>query len=378
MSVDSLEYDHLEFDKSSVRMAWSGGHKSEYPSVWLFDNNPANRDPRNGQRLIDVADLPHNPLIASAQANGAEVQVAWADGSVASFRLEWLGRHCPCTDHEHRVQPRMWQASDREIVQRFPFPEILESPARRLEWLETIASAGMAFLSDVPTEENRVLDVAALVGWVRDTNYGRIFDVRAMPDPNNLAYTSLSLGLHTDNPYRDPVPGLQMLHCLQAGAKGGDSTFADGFAAAEVLRSEDPDAFQVLSSTSIRFEFSDRTCHLWADRPIIELDSEHNVTAIHYNSRSIAPLRMALDKIPAFYRAYRVLAQLLRDPDLMLTTRLEEGDLVTFDNRRILHGRTAYEAGGLRLLQGCYLDRDGLFSQIAVLSRNGGESNELR
>jgi gamma-butyrobetaine dioxygenase len=366
-----VSIEHLEYNGVGVRIAWPDGHKSEFPSLWLFDNNPANRDPRNGQRLIDVADLPQDPLIAVAHHDNGDLQVAWTDGSVASFPIEWLSRHCPCTGYDSPARIRLWQAGNQEIVQRFSYEDIVRSPACRLEWLETIAAAGIAFLSNVPVEDRRVLDVAALVGWVRDTNYGRMFEVRAMPDPNNLAYTSLALGLHTDNPYRDPVPGLQMLHCLQAGAKGGDSTFADGFAAAELLRSEDPEAFRTLSSTPVRFEFMDRTCHLWSDRPIIELDSARNVVAIHYNSRSIAPLRIAPDKIPDFYRAYRSLAQLLRQPDLVLTTRLQRADLVTFDNGRVLHGRTAYEADGLRLLQGCYLDRDGLLSQIAVLSRNG-------
>lgn len=369
-----MNIEHLDYDRAVLRITWPDGHKSEFPSLWLFDNNPANRDPRNGQRLIDVADLPQDPLIAAAHRNDSSLEVGWTDGNAASFPLEWLRQHCLCAGHDSPPPIQMWQARDQKIVRRFPYGEVLLCSSLRLEWLDTIASAGIAFLSDVPVQEGRVLEVAALVGWVRDTNYGRTFDVRAIPDPNNLAYTSLALGLHTDNPYRDPVPGLQMLHCQQAGSKGGDSTFADGFAAAEVLRSEDPEAFRVLSSTPVRFEFSDGTCHLWSDRPIIELDPERNVVAIHYNSRSIAPLRMAPDKIPAFYRAYRALAHLLRDPTYVLTTRLQVGDLVTFDNRRILHGRTAYDAGGLRLLQGCYLDRDGLLSQIAILSRNGQKS----
>ncbi len=364
-----MNINTLEYDVAGLRIAWIDGHKSEFPSLWLFDNKPANRDPRNGQRLIDVADLPQDPRIAAARRVNGDLQVQWTDGSAACFPLEWLSGHCPCGGHESPARIRLWQAHDRKIMRRFKYEEVLQSWSLRLEWLQAIASAGIAFLSGVPAEDGGVLHVAGLVGWVRDTNYGRIFDVRALPDPNNLAYTSLALGLHTDNPYRDPVPGLQMLHCLQAGSTGGDSTFADGFAAAEVLRSEDPEAFRALSSTPVRFEFSDGACHLWSDRPIIELDSERNVVGIHYNSRSIAPLRMEPGKMGSFYRAYRALAQLLRDPTYVLTTRLQIGDLVTFDNRRVLHGRTAYEAGGPRLLQGCYLDRDGLLSQIAVLSR---------
>jgi gamma-butyrobetaine dioxygenase len=61
-----------------------------------------------------------------------------------------------------------------------------------------------------------VLTVAETFGFVRETNYGRLFDVRVVPDPSNLAFTSREILPHTDNPYRDPVPTLQLLHRLRA------------------------------------------------------------------------------------------------------------------------------------------------------------------
>jgi alpha-ketoglutarate-dependent taurine dioxygenase len=67
-----------------------------------------------------------------------------------------------------------------------------------------------------PAESGTVLRVAASFGFVRETNYGRLFDVRVEPQPGNLAYTSRRILPHTDNPYRDPVPTVQLLHCLRA------------------------------------------------------------------------------------------------------------------------------------------------------------------
>jgi gamma-butyrobetaine dioxygenase len=221
-------------------------------------------------------------------------------------------------------------------------------------------------MEDVPPLDCQVLEIASLIGWVRETNHGRVFDVRAMPQPNNLAYTELALGLHTDNPYRDPVPGLQILHALKTG-NGGESMFADGFAIADALRATNRAALEILASTPVLFQFSDaRTC-LAAERPIVELDRHSATAAIHYNSRSIAPLRVPAEKVASFYCAYRSFALLLRDPVFVVRTTLRDGEAVVFDNRRVLHGRTAFASEVPRHLQGCYLERDGLFSNLALL-----------
>ena len=108
----------------------------------------------------------------------------------------------------------------------------------RLEWLTRLLREGVAFLSEVPPGEGGILEAMKLVGQVAETNYGLVFDVRSVPQPENLAYSDLGLGLHTDNPYREPVPGFQALHALITSPDGGESLFADGFALAEHVRDD--------------------------------------------------------------------------------------------------------------------------------------------
>jgi len=365
----------LSHDSDAVTIIWKDEHRSEFDALWLFDNRPEHRDARNGQRLVDVVDLPANPQIVRARESGGALQLEWADGSASPIPLAWLREHCPCAAHGTETnRTRHWSASTPGVLDRFRYSEVSNDAAVRLSWLRAIDELGVAFLSGLPAEPGRVLDVAALIGWVRETNYGRVFDVRSVPSPHNLADTALALGLHTDNPYREPVPGLQVLHCLRAGATGGDSVFADGFSVVEALRAEDRKAANVLESTPVRFTWSNATCYLSAERPIIEPGKGGPPTAVHYNSRSIAPLRLSADRVREFYRAYRAFAGLLRDPRLLITTRLGEGDVVVFNNRRVLHGRTAFDPVCERHLQGCYLDRDGLMSCIAVASGRSGAS----
>jgi gamma-butyrobetaine dioxygenase len=191
-----------------------------------------------------------------------------------------------------------------------------------------------------------------------------------VPLPENLAYSDLGLGLHTDNPYREPVPGFQALHVLVAAPDGGESVFADGFALANRLRAVDPQAFDVLTRTPVPFHYRSRDAELYAERPLIQLSGRGEVTAVHYNNRSIAPLRIEPRAAAGFYRAYRVFAELLRDPSHQLKFALCDGDLVLFDNQRILHGRSAFSsAKHARHLRGCYLTRDSVYSETAVLRR---------
>ena len=58
-------------------------------------------------------------------------------------------------------------------------------------------------------ESGALIRIADLFGYVRETNYGKWFEVRSEINAINLAYTNLGLQAHTDNPYRDPVPTIQ-------------------------------------------------------------------------------------------------------------------------------------------------------------------------
>jgi gamma-butyrobetaine dioxygenase len=359
-----------------LEIEWSDGTASEFASLWLRDNVREDRDPHSGQRLVDIADLPEDPKIRSAVARDGAVRVEWeADPRCALFELSWLhaqaagfGRPCP------QVAPRRWLDGARlDAAHDFAWAAFSAAQADRslrARWLTRLMQDGIAFLHGVPAATGGILEAASLLGKVCDTNYGLVFDVRSVPQPENLAFSDLGLGLHTDNPYRDPVPGFQVLHTLIASPEGGESLFGDGFAIAEHLRTAFPDAFALLTRTAVPFLYRSTDAQLYAERPLIQLDCAGEVAAVHYNSRSIAPLRLAARDAAPFYSAYRRFAALLRDSRFHLRFRLRDGDLVIFDNQRTLHGRTAFSsARHPRHLRGCYLTRDSVHSEAAVLRR---------
>ncbi|MFF5303854.1 TauD/TfdA family dioxygenase [Streptomyces sp. NPDC013161] len=350
----------------------------DLPLTWLRDNCPCTRcrDPRNGQKLFQITELPTGLALDAVRRTVDGVEVDWApDGHRSAYSTQWLTANRPdggggSGDRRGENGKTLWAAAD--LNGRLPeasWAEYLGDAATKARVLESVLGLGFALLRDVPCREGQVLEVAETFGYVRETNYGRLFDVRVEPDPNNLAFTGARITPHTDNPYRDPVPTLQLLHCLTNAAVGGDSGLVDGFNAAALLRAEDPEAFAVLTRTPVPFQFSDARTELAADRPLIDVDGRGRIREVRFNNRSIGTLLLPADELEAFYLAYRTFAEITLRPELQLEFRLLPGDCLIFDNVRLLHARTAFEESGARHLQGAYADIDALAGTLAVLRR---------
>jgi gamma-butyrobetaine dioxygenase len=357
-----------------LTIRWTDGQLSELTSLWLRDNRPDDRDPHSGQRLIDIVDVPESPRLRSAALTPGGVRVEWADGPGPTlFNKEWLAAHARAGMRPGQPAVHTWlEGGQLEATRDFAWASaaaLRAEGATRLRWLTRLIEDGIAFLSGVPDDEGALLATMPLVGRVLETNYGLTFDVRSVAQPENLAYSDLGLGLHTDNPYREPVPGFQALHALLPSREGGESLFADGFALAEHVRATAPQDFVLLTTTPVPFLYRSKDAELYAERPLIQLTASGAIAAVHYNSRSVAPIAPA-EGLAAFYGAYRRFAALLREARYQLRTRLSAGTLVVFDNQRILHGRTAFaSARHPRHLIGCYLTRDSVHSETGVLRR---------
>jgi len=239
-------------------------------------------------------------------------------------------------------------------------------PMRR----RSFGSATSAAPSPISATPEATIALAERIGFLRRTNFGTTFEVVNRPDPNNLAYTAEHLPLHTDLPNQEVPPGYQFLHCIANEAKGGGSIFADGFAIAEDLRAEDPDAFALLSSVPIPFRFHDAEADIRVRRPVVTLDGDGRLAEIRYNAHIAAAFDMPADIMAGYYRAYRTYMERTRRQDYVVSLKLEAGEMVVFDNRRILHGRERFDPNtGYRHLHGCYVDRGEFASRLRVLAR---------
>ena len=358
-------------DPDKLVIEWGDGHTSLFHYMWLRDNAPENRH-ANGQKLVDTLDIPLDLSAKSVTVNGS-VQIEWSnDGHTTEFSPAWLRANAYEKSEiaNRRMTKPLWDAATYATLPTpFSFPRLTADALYLRDMLARVRDAGFALLSDVPVESQSLFKVIDLFGYVRDTNYGPYFDVKVVTNPTNLAFTSATLTGHTDNPYRHPVPTLQLLHVLSNNVEGGDSTLVDGFKVAETFRAEAPAQFDILAKTLVTFRFSSEDADLRHESTIIQTDPRGEVVGIRFNNRSMQTFAVEPEQMPTFYAAYHTFARMLEEDRFKVKFKMGTGDAMLFDNQRVLHGRIGYKSSGDRHLQGCYADVDSLLSKLRVLER---------
>ncbi|KIO76154.1 hypothetical protein TH53_16630 [Pedobacter lusitanus] len=369
-------------NSDTLAVYWENGEISSYPYLYLRDNCPSpSTIHSNGQKLIETSAI--NPAIKPENTelrNGSEVLISW-DGEAhqSLFSADWLYNHrlSKAAIAERRQEGHLsaplilWDETLNNNLPAGDYNAISASDEALCSWLENIRKYGFAVLRNVPAQPGMILKVVELFGYIRETNYGKLFDVKTTVNPNNLAFTSLGLSAHTDNPYRNPTPTLQLLHCLQSSAAGGNSVLVDAFKVIADLKSHSSQMFHLLSTTPVNFRFEDQHDLIERTDTIIGLDVFGEVNAIRFNNRSVQAFEVEEEQMIAFYEAYQYLAKMIDDERYFVEFKMEASDLFIVDNERVMHGRSAYDgAGGERFLQGAYADRDGLLSKLGVLKRN--------
>ncbi|MGE3871892.1 MAG: gamma-butyrobetaine dioxygenase [Parvibaculaceae bacterium] len=373
-----LTHARIIDDGAAVELTWAAKEKARFHALWLRDNalDAATRSASNGQRLITILDIPAATRISVVQVSGTgDLTVTFVpEGKSVSYPAAWLAGHVYDRRADHRpgwIAPET-ETWDGAFQAKIPSVGHERSKADRAEfgrWLAAIRRYGFGVMTGIPPNSGALIDIARMFGFVRETNYGMWFEVRAEVNPNNLAYTNLGLQAHTDNPYRDPVPTLQLLSCIENTVEGGESVVVDGFHAALRLREEDPEGFALLARHCARFEYAGSAgVRLGSKRPMIELGPDGELIAIRFNNRSAAAFTdVPYEDMQGYYAVYRRFAAIIEDPAMEVTFKLQPGELFIVDNTRVLHARKAFSSSGTRWLQGCYADKDGLLSTLAAI-----------
>ncbi|MCG7573026.1 TauD/TfdA family dioxygenase [Phaeobacter sp. CNT1-3] len=364
---------HLCADTAAVNVTFDDGAKGTFPFLWLRDNDPTGFHPDTQERLTDLTAISLDTAVTDAAVDGDALALTFDDGAAVRYQLDWLAAHRPghALADPAKTGIRTWRADMvADAVPRLKAADVLSSDAALKDWLVATQASGLSLIEGLPDDREAGMNVAKRIGFLRETNFGVTFEVKSKPNPNNLAYTPIALPLHTDLTNQELPPGFQFLHCLANEATGGGSLFSDGFAVAEDLRAEDPEAFELLSTISVPFRFHDGEYDIRSRKKVITLDEDGSLKEICFNAHIAGILDIAPEKMPAYYRAYRKFMLMSRAPAYLVTFKLQAGEMVIFDNRRVLHGREAFDPNtGARHLRGCYVDRGEFESRLRVLAR---------
>ncbi len=364
-----------------VTITWPDGVELTAFDLWLRENavGSGGVDPATREGLIDPAEHDGDTrAVEGVVAGDGSVHLRFAPGDVhCLFHPGWL-RHV--ADEQHRPTSWLpetfrWTALHLDEPPTHVGPDVLNDTNAFAAWLNDLVSFGLARVRNLPDDPDVALQFADRIGAVRDTNFGPIWDVKAdvkmagVAGTNSTANTNLRLGPHTDLPTRETPPGFQFLHCLVNEAAGGNSTMADGAAVVHALQTEHPDHYEAL--TALNWVFFNRgpgIDHRWSG-PMIDL----GVPGSPLTLRAFYPVRafpdMAPADMPRAYEAMRCFSALASSERFQIDYPFVPGDMVAFDNRRILHGRDPFSAGGQRHLRGIYIDHDDVLSTTRVTNR---------
>ncbi|XP_064470171.1 LOW QUALITY PROTEIN: uncharacterized protein LOC135384919 [Ornithodoros turicata] len=366
-------------------------------------------DPSTQEKRLNSASIDVNiqPLSWDVDTNADRLEIYWPQCArkpphASKYTAEWLHQfaglfqpkeapaaprpapavapvphHTEITDEAYtntRSSIILWNRDEiEENPPEVEYEDFMETRVGLKQMLKNVCKYGISILKGVPVNEHQIKTVARRMGYIRETGYGKTYDLKYNPDPRtHLSYTGLEFGHHTDLAYRERAPGVQLLHCLKSADPatvrenaGGRSFFVDGFYVAQWLRYNYPAQFNLLASTPVTFSFLDSQRDRWFREtwPVISVDHLGKLKDVHYSLFSMRPPLLPQNQVAAYYDALRTFANRVEQSTLQYSFYLTPGDLVVLNNRRILHGRTAYDPTKVeRHLKGCYMDLDEIRS----------------
>jgi gamma-butyrobetaine dioxygenase len=370
----------VQVGTSSVEISWPAirqtdanmPHTSNYSHVWLRDNCPCPLclHPSNRQKLHSSADIPLNIAPENAIVRDDGIEITWdkplrhhhdSNTHKSFYPLSFLSKYSsPTSRQTFRYNNMKYITWDRNLMHAqnkfIPYDEY-NTEEGLYKTLKQLFDYGIVFLNNVPTEDCKVTEVAERIGNIRESFYGRDFDVKSVAKSTNIAYTSLYLGFHMDllyvklsfarlfffaHPtnhkscrYFEAPPGLQLLHNLKNTVIGGSSIFVDSFQAVNIMKEKHPEEYRVLCEIPVTFHYVNDGHHMYYRRPTIvnDYNQEGGSWGMHVNYAP--PFQGPLDiddpkEAKRFYKAFQLFADIVEDEKLRFELTLKPGQLGMF------------------------------------------------
>ncbi|KAK7077966.1 Gamma-butyrobetaine dioxygenase, partial [Halocaridina rubra] len=371
------------------QVLWSNGESDIFPYVWLRDNCqcPSCFHPSSKSRIHLIQDLDVNtrPFSAEVDSYGEKVHITWTDGHQSSFNSSWLHPRAFNSKRwnerapNYKLRRSYWGTNIMKNLPQASFHELLQEDAAVLAWLQQLEVYGFALIKGAPAKPGQVRSLANKIAFIKKTHYGEDFSVIAKNDPSNVAYLNGPLQLHADLPYYLYKPGVQFIHCIvQYAGDGGDTRVSDAVHVARELKRLHPKHYEILINTLVDWfdEGTDETGEFnkVLQLPMICTDATGKIWRINFSQpQRDSFFSLPAEKVAGWYEAMTNYHKLLCDPQYCFQFKMVPGTILTFDNLRIVHGRSGYKTGfSERHIEGCYLDWDEVRSRRRVLETKLG------
>lgn len=369
---------HLVGHSTQILTVEVDGRSFDLHAMWLRDACVCEhcRNPSSHERLLDSAAIsPEIEIITAVNEPVAWLQVVASDGHRIWIPAAWLAEHLETSDlrHDPARGRQLWDATTIGVGCVFDI-YWFDQPEERGPWLDLMYEQGVTWLGKHLFGEQGLRDVAALIGPIRPTNYGEIWTVDATVEPVTAVDSEGALRAHTDLPYFDNPPGVQLMQVESEGVDGGDTTLVDGYAVAEYLRATDPDAWRLLTTIDFSYPFVRSDVEMHGRAPLISLAPDGTYAQVRRAPDLVGTPYVDAADAPALYRAVRTWTDLIDGEHFERRVGRDSSRILAWDNHRLLHGRTAFRLGshGRRVLRGCYVDIDHLRSERALTARRAG------
>ncbi len=389
-STREIAIDAVVLTDGMVSLTWADGLRQDIHPASLRHSPgfPGGDRPAGPAGRFPLAADELSPRNAVLDERG-DLRLEWQPDGVESVHSPaWLRARFEQGRLRGAGAPRqvIWNAAQIADLPEPVYASLADDESARLQLFEQVLNWGVTRIRDLPPQAGIVESVADWFGQIQPNAYADdparpvISSIRVDPATPVATHQSHFLGPHTDTCWRQTLIGLLFMHCLEAHPEGGRSLLVDGFAVAERLRSEAPDAFELLATVPLSFAAVVSDQDQWrAQGRVISVSADGVIEGIRYNGNSIDQVDCAEHLIAPMYAALERFESILYDRDLWWQPLLGPGDLLVIDNHRILHGRDAFDpVAGERHLQCCNVERDDFHNRYRRLAQQSGVTDWAR
>lgn len=381
MLLPTFVISDVSFDDDQVSVRFGPGTVSKFHHIWLRDSCQCEADyhPQTKQRLQDTFAIPEDIKPSNVRMDGSTLEITWdtKDKHVSRFPAEWIILHSYdpvlMPNKEEALDRKLWDADT--IRKNWPAVDckaVMDTEAGVTEWVRKIFEYGFCMVDNVPISPEATEKLIERLSYIKPTHYGGFWDFTADLAKNDTAYTNLYIASHTDGTYWSDTPGLQLFHMLHHDGEGGENMLVDGFKAAEALKKQSPEAYDMLSKTFIPAHSAGEDDVCITPTMPLPVFTHHNQTGelvqVRWNNcdRSIMDQWSDPNDVVKFYKAIRLWNALLTSKEYEIELKLKPGECLIFDNWRVLHGRIGFN--GNRRMCGAYVNRDDYISRVRLLN----------